>query len=133
MKIFKVVVNGNAYEVSVEELKGQTGSGSAPVPATTASKPATSPQFSAPATPKPSTSPAGGESGEGTVVAQMPGTIVDIDVNVGDKVTRGQKLLVLEAMKMENEIVAPQGGVVSEISVTAGALVNAGDVLVVLS
>ena len=63
----------------------------------------------------------------------MPGTIVDIDVNVGDTVTRGQKLLVLEAMKMENEIVAPQDGTISEISVTAGALVNAGDVLVVLS
>jgi len=63
----------------------------------------------------------------------MPGTIVDIDVNVGDKVTRGQKLLVLEAMKMENEIVAPQDGTVSEIRVNAGALVNAGDTLVVLS
>jgi len=50
------------------------------------------------------------------VVAQMPGTIVDIDVNVGDKVTKGQKLLVLEAMKMENEIVAPHDGTVSDNS-----------------
>jgi len=131
MRMFKVVVNGNEYEVAVEELKGQAGS--VPTPAATAPKPAAKPQAPAPATPKPSALPAGGESGESTVVAQMPGTIVDIDVNVGDKVTKGQKLLVLEAMKMENEIVAPHDGTVSEISVAAGALVNAGDVLVVLS
>jgi biotin carboxyl carrier protein len=62
----------------------------------------------------------------------MPGTIIDIDVNVGDQVTRGQKLLVLEAMKMENEIVAPHDGTVSEVCVQAGALVNAGDTLVIL-
>jgi biotin carboxyl carrier protein len=62
----------------------------------------------------------------------MPGTIIDIDVNVGDAVTRGQKLLVLEAMKMENEIVAPSDGTVNEICVQAGALVNAGDPLVIL-
>jgi len=132
MRMFEVVVNGTKYEVAVEEKKGQAGSTSAP--SAPASEPAAAPRTaSAPATPKPSTPPAGGASGEGAVVAQMPGTIVDIDVNVGDKVTRGQKLLVLEAMKMENEIVAPQDGTVSEISVTAGALVNAGDVLVVLS
>jgi len=131
MKMFKVVVNGNEYEVAVEEVKGPTGS--APTPAATAPKLAAKPQTSAPATPKPSAPPSGGDSGEGTVVAQMPGTIVDIDVNVGDKVTKGQKLLVLEAMKMENEIVAPHDGTVSEISVAAGALVNAGDVLVILS
>jgi len=131
MKMFKVVVNGNEYEVAVEEIKGQGGS--APTPATTVPKPAAKPQAPAPASPKPSPKPSGGDSGEGAVMAQMPGTIVDIDVNVGDKVTKGQKLLVLEAMKMENEIVAPHDGTVSEVSVAAGALVNAGDVLVVLS
>jgi len=128
MKMFKVVVNGNEYEVAVEEIKGQAGS--TPIPAATAPKPAAK-QALAPASPKPTTSR--GEVGEGAVVAQMPGTVVDVDVNVGDKVTRGQKLLVLEAMKMENEIVAPHDGTVSKISVAAGALVNAGDVLVVLS
>jgi len=131
MKMFKVIVNGNEYEVAVEEIKGQAGS--APTPATTVPKPAAKPQAPAPASPKPSPKPSGGDSGEGAVMAQMPGTIVDIDVNVGDKVTKGQKLLVLEAMKMENEIVAPHDGTVSEVSVVAGALVNAGDVLVVLS
>lgn len=128
MRMFKVVVDRKEYEVAVEEIKGQT-----PTLATAAPKPAAKkPQASAPASPKLSPRPSVG-GGEGTVVAQMPGTIVDIDVNVGDKVTRGQKLLVLEAMKMENEIVAPQDGTVSEIRVNAGALVNAGDTLVVLS
>lgn len=131
MRMFKVVVDRKEYEVAVEEIKGPAGS--APTPAATAPKPAAKPQAAAPASPKPSPKPSGGDSGEGAVVAQMPGTIVDIDVNVGDKVTKGQKLLVLEAMKMENEIVAPHDGTVSEISVAAGALVNAGDVLVILS
>jgi len=131
MKMFKVVVNGNEYEVAVEELKGEASS--TPTPAATTPKLAAKPQPSAPASPKPIPQPSGGDSGEGAVVAQMPGTVVDIDVNVGDTVTKGQKLLVLEAMKMENEIVAPHDGTVSKVSVTAGALVNAGDVLVVLS
>lgn len=134
MRMFKVVVNGNEYEVAVDEIKGQGDS--APTPAATAPKAAPKLQAPAPTSPKPTPKPSGGNAGAGgedTVVAQMPGTIVDIDVNVGDKVTRGQKLLVLEAMKMENEIVAPQDGTVSEISVTAGTLVNAGDVLVVLN
>ncbi len=127
MRMFKVVVNGNEYEVAVEEIKGEGGSTPAPAPA--AARPAAS--RPAPAAPKPAAKPSGG-GGEGTVVAQMPGTIIDIDVNVGDSVTKGQKLLVLEAMKMENEIVAPHDGTVSEVCVTAGALVNAGDALVVL-
>ncbi|WP_133512066.1 biotin/lipoyl-containing protein [Candidatus Thiosymbion oneisti] len=131
MRMFRVVVDRKEYEVAVEEIKGPAGS--APTPAATAPKPAAKPRTSAPATPKPSAPPAGGDLGEGTVVAQMPGTIVDIDVNVGDKVTKGQKLLVLEAMKMENEIVAPHDGTVSEISVAAGTSVNIGNVLVVLS
>ena len=130
MRMFKVVVNGSEYEVAIEEMKGEGGSTAAPASAPAAPRPAA--RAPAPAAPKPSPQPAGDSAG-GTVTAQMPGTIVDIDVNVGDNVTRGQKLLVLEAMKMENEIVAPQDGTVKEISVTAGALVNAGDVLVVLS
>ncbi|ESQ16631.1 MAG: hypothetical protein N838_05480 [Thiohalocapsa sp. PB-PSB1] len=63
----------------------------------------------------------------------MPGTIVDILVKEGENVTRGQSLLVLEAMKMANQIVAHQDGTVAEIAVGPGDLVNAGDVLVVLS
>lgn len=128
MRMFKVVVNGNEYEVAVEEIKGEGGAATTPA----APRPAAKAPAPAPAAPKPAAAPSGG-GGEGAVVAQMPGTIIDIDVNVGDKVTRGQKLLVLEAMKMENEIVAPHDGTVSEICVQAGALVNAGDALVILS
>ena len=127
MRMFKVVVNGNEYEVAVEEIKGEGGSSPAPA----APRPAAPRPAPAPAAPKPAAARSGG-GGSDTVVAQMPGTIIDIDVNVGDTVTRGQKLLVLEAMKMENEIVAPKDGTVNEICVTSGALVNAGDALVVL-
>ena len=132
MRMFKVVVNGTEYEVAVEEVSG--GGASSPAPAAAqpaASRPAPAAPKPAPAAPKPAARPAGG-GGEGTVTAPMPGTIIDIDVNVGDAVTRGQKLLVLEAMKMENEIVAPHDGTVSEICVQAGALVNAGDTVVIL-
>lgn len=135
MRMFKVVVNGTEYEVAVDEIKGEAGSTPTPQVATTAAKkPAAAPAAKPAPAPAPSPTPSGGgDGGEGTmVVAQMPGTVEDIDVNVGDQVTRGKKLLVLEAMKMKNQIVAPQDGVVKEISVTSGALVSTGDVLVVL-
>ena len=62
----------------------------------------------------------------------MPGTILDIKVNVGDTVTSGAVLVILEAMKMENEIMAPVAGKVVSINVNKGASVNSGDVLVVI-
>jgi len=130
MRTFTVVVNGSAYEVAIEEVRGQGGAAPAPVPA--AVTPAPRAQAPAPASPAPSAAPAK-EGGEGTVVAPMPGTIADIDVNVGDQVVWGQKLMILEAMKMENEIVSHRDGVVSEIRVSPGALVNTGDVLAIVS
>ena len=63
----------------------------------------------------------------------MPGTVLQVAVNKGDNVTKGQTLLVLEAMKMENEIMAPADGVVQEVNVSQGVSVNAGDTLIVLS
>ena len=69
----------------------------------------------------------------GIITAAMPGTILDVRVSVGESVTRGQPLLILEAMKMENEIMAPSDGVIGEIKATVGASVNSGDVLVVMS
>jgi biotin carboxyl carrier protein len=69
----------------------------------------------------------------GTVVAPMPGTVLQVAVKIGDRVSKGQTLLVLEAMKMENEIMAPAAGVVSELNITQGVSVNAGDILVILS
>ena len=134
MRAFKVIVNGSEYEVAIEEVRaGETLANDAPQPAATrqaqtpqqgqhpasASRPAKKP------TPQ-------GDSGS-TIVAQMPGAIVDILVTTGESVTRGQQLLVLEAMKMANQVVAHQDGTVTEISVKPGDLVNTGDVLVILS
>jgi biotin carboxyl carrier protein len=127
--MFKVIVNGSEYEVAIEEFKGKAFT--APAAPPTPRKPAIRPTPPAPASPKRSPQPAQ-DSSDGTVVAQMPGTIVDIHVDVGDKVERGQNLMVLEAMKMANQIVAPTDGIISEISVIPGALVNTGDALIVL-
>ena len=71
--------------------------------------------------------------GEGSVVAAMPGTILDIKVAAGDAVVKGQPLLVLEAMKMENDVMAPFDGVVKEIYTTKGASVNSGDPLMLVA
>ena len=128
MKKFNISVNGTSYEVEVEEVGGVA---SAPV-----SRPA---QAAAPApkaaaqAPAPKAAPAAPVAAGGEVVASpMPGTILDIKVNVGDSVASGAVLLILEAMKMENEIMAPVAGTVKSISVTKGASVNSGDVLVVI-
>jgi len=74
----------------------------------------------------------GGGSGGGTVSAEIPGVIVDVPVQVGTKVHQGQTVLILEAMKMQNEIPAPVTGTVAEIRVEAGQTINAGDVLLVV-
>ena len=129
MRTFRVLVNGNAYEVEIEELDSQNRSSSPPAIAeeapTTRSIPAQKPAVAPP-------SSSVTELTDGFVTAQMPGTIIDIHINLGDHVTRGDKLLTLEAMKMANEVVAPHDGVISEIKVIQGASVNAGDVLVIL-
>jgi biotin carboxyl carrier protein len=63
----------------------------------------------------------------------MPGTVLDIKCSVGQQVAEGDTLVILEAMKMENEIVAPSAGTVASIPATKGASVNSGDVLVTLA
>lgn len=111
MKKYRVTVNGVPYEIELEEL---TGAAPAPAPA------------AAPApTPAPSPAPAGGEQ----VTAPMPGTILAVNVAVGDSVKRGQVLMILEAMKMENEIMAPCDGAVTSVAVTKGASVESGTLL----
>ncbi|MBO4562508.1 MAG: biotin/lipoyl-binding protein [Clostridia bacterium] len=112
MRKFLVNVNGTSYEVEVEELKGDVKP-AAPAPATA---------------PKPA-APAPGGAAE-TISAPMPGTIVGINVKVGDSFKRGQVLIVLEAMKMENEILAPRDGRVVNINTQKGSNVNSGDVLI---
>ncbi len=117
MKRFNITVNGKAYDVAVEEIDGQAPV--APVAAAPAATPAPAPA----AAPAPT-------AGEGTkVTAPMPGTILNVLVNAGDSVKKGQTMLVLEAMKMENDIVAPCDGTVTSILAKKGDTVNASDPL----
>ena len=113
MKYYNITVNGVAYSVSVEE----TAAGVAPV---AAAAPA------ALAAPK----AAAGAAGAVAVKAPMPGNILDVKVSAGASVKAGDVLVILEAMKMENEILAPQDGTVASVNVNKGDTVNSGDVLV---
>ncbi len=133
MKKFLIKVNGNQYEVEVDEVRD----GSVPVYTPAVAAPVASAPVSAPAAaPAPAPAPAaekkpatGGSTGSVKVSAPMPGTILKVVAGVGDSVKRGDVLVILEAMKMENEIVAPSEGVVASINVTKGTSVNAGDLL----
>ena len=122
MKYYNITVNGVAYSVSVEE----TAAGAAPVAAPAA--PAAPKAPAAPAAPK-AAAPAGA-AGAVTVKSPMPGNILDVKVAAGASVKAGDVLVILEAMKMENEIVAPQDGTVASVNVNKGDTVNSGDVLV---
>lgn len=135
MKMFRVVVNNNEYQVEIEELAGQGSATPAPPPQAAKPAPTPAPPSPAPAAPQKSAKPAGNETAgkNGNLVAPMPGTVLSVAVNVGDKVTKGQTVLILEAMKMENEIMAPADGTVEALNVSQGVSVNAGEILVVLS
>jgi len=126
MKKFNITVNGKAYEVEVEEIGG--------VPQAPRAPRAAAPATPAPSAPAPApAAPAAPVAGGGTSVeSPMPGTVLDIKVSAGDTVKNGDVLLILEAMKMENEITATGDGKVTSVNVAKGASVNAGDVLVVL-
>jgi len=158
MKV-KVIVDGVEYEVEVEELPGGKfrvsfedreytveakglgidvgalnapvqASAQAPAPVQTAAPAAPAPT-PASVTPAPAT-PAPASSGEGVVTSPMPGKILRVLVKEGEQVKTGQGLVVLEAMKMENEIPAPKDGVVKKILVKEGETVNTGQPLVEL-
>ncbi|MDL2217259.1 biotin/lipoyl-binding protein [Christensenellaceae bacterium OttesenSCG-928-M15] len=115
MRKFMVNVNGANYEVMVEEITGAAAAAPMAAPAPVAVAPA------APVA-------AGGE----TIAAPMPGTILAVNVQVGQAVKKGQVAMILEAMKMENEIMVPADGTVKSVNVVKGATVNSGDVLLVI-
>lgn len=135
MKKFKVTVNGKAYEVEVEEMGGAPVAAPAPAPAAPAPAPAPAPA-SAPAAAQAATpAPAvGGPIPEGaiTVKAPMPGKISALKAEAGKAVKRGDIILVLEAMKMQNDITATADGTLHEIRVNPGDNVKTGDVLAVI-
>ena len=109
MRKYRVNVNGTAYEVEIEEMAG------APVAAPVAA---------------PAAAPAPAASGAGeSINAPMPGNILSVNVAAGDTVKKGQVLMVLEAMKMENEIMAPRDGKVTAVAVAKGAAVESGALL----
>ena len=115
MKAYKVTVNGNVYEIVLEVIdKADIKTPAAPA--------------AAPAAP---VAPA--SAGATTITAPMPGTILKVNVANGQAVKKGDVLMVLEAMKMENEIMAPADGTVSSVNVNAGASVEAGSVLCTLA
>ena len=137
MRKFRVQVNGNMYEVEVEEIGGVP-----PIPhpapvalATSPTPPAptvapTPAKAAAPAPAAPKAAPvASGGNGNG-VTAPMPGTITDVRVKAGDRVEPRTVVMMLEAMKMENEIFAGRAGVVGQVAVQKGSSVNTGDLLI---
>lgn len=115
MKKYRVTVNGTAYEIELEEIKaGEQKAAAAPAPA-----PAVAP------------APAAVSGGE-QVTAPMPGNILDVKVKVGDSVKKGDVLIILEAMKMENEIMAGADGKIASVNVNKGDSVETGATLCVI-
>ena len=131
MRKFLINVNGNSYEVEVEEVGGASAPmAAAPVAPAAPAVPA--PAAAAPAAPAAPAAAAPAAAGE-QVKSPMPGNILDVKVAVGDTVAEGDVLIILEAMKMENEIVAPCSGKVASVNVQKGATVNSDDLLVVIA
>lgn len=123
MKNYTITVNGNVYDVTVEEGV----SGAAPA------APKAAPKAPAPAAPKAAAPAPAGAQGAVAVTAPMPGKILGVKAAPGQAVKKGQVLVILEAMKMENEIVAPSDGTVASINVAAGDSVEAGATLATLN
>ena len=126
---YKVTLNGRTYEVEVEAGKAMLlDEYEAIAPAPGAAAPVAAAPVAAAA---PAAAPAVTGAGE-AVTAPMPGNILKVNVNVGDAVKEGQVLVVLEAMKMENEIMAPKNGTVTQVVVSKGSTVDTGAPLVVI-
>jgi biotin carboxyl carrier protein len=135
MRQFTITVNGIGYQVSVEEVAAGSVTPAAPVAPVTPVAPVAPVVVATPVAPvttpiaKPVTAPVAG----GTKInSPMPGTIIDVKCKLGDTVKRGDILLILEAMKMENEIISPVDGTIKQVAVVKGASVGSGDLMVVI-
>lgn len=137
MKNYTVTVNGKVYEVTVEEGPGagtKRAASSAPAaPPAQSPAPAEAPAPVPAAPPAPISASGNGSEGNLTVAAPMPGKILGVKASPGQVVKRGDVLIVLEAMKMENEIVAPSDGVVATVPVVVGDSIEAGTALATLN
>ena len=128
MKKFQVTVNGNSYEVEVEELApGVSASPVAPAAPVVAKAPV------AAVAPAPAKAVAAVPTGANKISAPMPGKIVSVKVAVGQAIKEGDLVCILEAMKMENEIFAAESGTIASVNVNAGDAVETGDVIVTIN
>lgn len=128
---YKVTLNGRTYEVEVEAGKAMLLDEYEAIVPSAPAAPAAAPAAAAPAAPDAAAAPVVTGAGE-AVNAPMPGTILKVNVTQGQKVAEGAVLCVLEAMKMENEILAPKAGTVTQVLVAKGATVDTGAPLVVI-
>ncbi|HAP5694663.1 acetyl-CoA carboxylase biotin carboxyl carrier protein subunit [Enterococcus faecalis] len=123
LRKFKISIDGKEYLVEMEEIGG------VPQPAPVAPQPTAPVATTETPAPAVEEAPAGADA----MPAPMPGTVLKVLVNVGDTVSENQPLLILEAMKMENEIVAGKAGTVTGIHVTQGQIVNPGEPLITIN
>ncbi len=129
LRKFKIKVDGQEYQVEMEEI----GAVAPVAPVAPVAAPAAPAAPAVEATPAPAAPVASTPAGADAMPSPMPGNILRILVNVGDAVSENQPLMILEAMKMENEIVAAKAGVVAGIHVKEGQVVNPGDALITIN
>ncbi|MBS7324904.1 MAG: acetyl-CoA carboxylase biotin carboxyl carrier protein subunit [Angelakisella sp.] len=122
MKRFLIKINGKTYDAEVEVL-GASAAAPAPAAAPKAAAPA-------PAPAAPAAAPKAG--GPANVTSPLPGTVLRLVKNAGDTVAAGEVVMIVESMKMENEVVAPEAGRIASIAVAAGSAINTGDLLFTL-
>ena len=144
MKEYKYKINGNSYKVTIGDIEDNIAHVEVngthykvemeKQPKAAPAKPVVRPLPNSPAAPTtPVVKPAAQSTGKSGVKSPLPGVILDIKVNVGDTVKKGQTIIILEAMKMENEILAPHDGTVAQVIVSKGSTVETDSPLIVLA